>query len=48
MGNVATPWTDRNVIPYYKGDMGKSALRCVGSMDDCQKALSFKDRRYGT
>lgn len=46
MGNVTTPWTDRNVIPYYKGTWAN--LRRVGSMDDFQKTVSFKDRRYST
>ncbi len=26
-GNVVTPWTDRNVIPYYKGHSGRA---CAG------------------
>jgi arsenite oxidase large subunit len=45
VGNVTTPWTDRNVVPYYKGTWAN--LRRVGSMEDFKKAVSFKDRRYG-
>jgi arsenite oxidase large subunit len=45
MGDVTTPWTDRNVVPYYKGTWAN--LRRVGSMEEFKKAITFKDRRYG-
>jgi arsenite oxidase large subunit len=45
VGDVTTPWTDRNVVPYYKGTWAN--LRRVGSMEDFKKTVSFKDRRYG-
>ncbi|WP_416047400.1 arsenate reductase (azurin) large subunit [Cupriavidus basilensis] len=43
MGNVTTPWTDRNVVPYYKGTWAD--LRRVGSMQDFKDTVSFKRRR---
>ena len=45
VGDVTTPWTDRNVIPYYKGTWAN--LRRVGSMEDYKRTVSFKNRRYG-
>ncbi len=45
-GDVTTPWTDRNVIPYYKGTWG--TVRRVGSVADFKNTVSFKDRRYLT
>lgn len=44
-GDVTTPWTDRNVIPYYKGTWAN--LRRVGSMEDYKRTVSFKNRRFG-
>jgi arsenite oxidase large subunit len=44
MGDVTTPWTDRNVIPYYKGTWAD--IRKVGSMEDFRRTVSFKSRRY--
>ena len=44
VGDVVTEWTDRNVVPYYKGTWGD--LRKVGSMDDYKKTVSFKRRRW--
>lgn len=43
-GNLVSDWTDRNVVPYYKGTWG--SIRRAGSMDDYQASVSFKDRRY--
>jgi arsenite oxidase large subunit len=45
-GDVTTPWTDRNVVPYYKGTWAN--LRRVGSMEEFKRSVSFKNRRYGT
>jgi len=44
VGDLVTDWTDRNVIPYYKGTWGN--LRKIGSMEDYKKTVSFKRRRY--
>jgi len=43
-GDVTTDWTDRNIIPYYKGTWAD--IRRVGSMDDYKRKVSFKDRRF--
>jgi leucyl-tRNA synthetase len=37
-------WTDRNIVPYYKGTWAD--IRRVGSMEDYKRKVSFKDRRY--
>ena len=42
-GDVTTPWTDRNVVPYYKGTW--ASLRRVGSVEEYQATVSFKRRR---
>lgn len=44
VGDVVTDWTDRNVVPYYKGTWAN--LRKVGTMEDYKKTVSFKRRRY--
>ena len=44
VGDVVTEWTDRNIIPYYKGTWAN--LRRIGGADDWQKTVSFKRRRY--
>jgi len=44
VGNLVTEWTDRNVIPYYKGTWGN--IRKVSTMDEYQKSVSLKSRRY--
>lgn len=44
VGDVVTDWTDRNVIPYYKGTWAN--IRKVGTMEDYKKTVSFKRRRY--
>jgi arsenite oxidase large subunit len=46
MGDVTTPWTDRNVVPYYKGTW--ASLRKVGAVEDFKKTVSFKRRRFTT
>jgi arsenite oxidase large subunit len=43
-GDVTTEWTDRNVVPYYKGTWAD--IRRVGSMDDYTRGVSFKNRHY--
>jgi arsenite oxidase large subunit len=43
-GNVTTNWTDRNIIPYYKGTW--ASIRRVGTIADHKKEISFKSRRY--
>ena len=43
-GDVTTDWTDRNIIPYYKGTWGN--IRKVGSMEDFKQTVSFKSRRF--
>ncbi|WP_258234457.1 hypothetical protein [Cupriavidus pinatubonensis] len=42
MGNVTTPWTDRNVVSYHKGIWAD--LRRIGSAADFKEAVSFKRR----
>ncbi len=44
VGDVVTDWTDRNVVPYYKGTWAN--IRKVGSMEDYRRTVSFKRRRY--
>lgn len=44
--NVVTDWTDRNVIPYYKGSWGD--IKRVGSIEDYSREITFKSRRYQT
>ncbi|HJW54698.1 MAG TPA: arsenate reductase (azurin) large subunit [Burkholderiaceae bacterium] len=43
-GHVVTSWTDRNVVPYYKGTWG--SIRRVGSVADWKTSVSLKDRRF--
>jgi arsenite oxidase large subunit len=43
-GNVTTNWTDRSIIPYYKGTW--ASIRRVGTIPDHKKEISFKSRRY--
>ena len=45
-GDVVTEWTDRNIIPYYKGTWAN--VRRVGGGDEFRKTTSFKSRRYQT
>jgi arsenite oxidase large subunit len=44
MGDVTTTWTDRNVIPYYKGTW--ASIRRVGMVEDFKETVTFKRRRY--
>jgi arsenite oxidase large subunit len=44
VGDVVTEWTDRNVIPYYKGTW--ASIRKIGGAKDWQKTVSFKRRRW--
>jgi arsenite oxidase large subunit len=44
VGDVVTPWTDRNLIPYYKGTWAD--MRKVGTMRDYKRTVSFKRRRF--
>ena len=43
-GDVTTNWTDRNIIPYYKGTWAD--IRRVGSMEDFKRSVSFKSRDF--
>ena len=42
--DVVTEWTDRNVIPYYKGTW--ASVRRVGALEEYKRGTSFKPRRY--
>ena len=44
MGDLVTPWTDRNLIPYYKGAWAD--MRRVGRIERFSEGVSFKRRRY--
>jgi len=44
VGDVVTPWTDRNLIPYYKGTWAD--MRKVGAMPNYKRTVSFKRRRF--
>jgi len=46
MGNVATSWTDRNLLPYYKGTWAD--LRRVGTVSEYKETVSFKSRRIAS
>ena len=43
-GDVTTEWTDRNIVPYYKGTW--ASIRRVGTMDDYKRTVSFKNRHF--
>ncbi len=43
-GDVTTEWTDRNVIPYYKGTW--ASMRRVGTVSEFKDSVSFKQRRW--
>lgn len=43
-GDVTTPWTDRNVVPYYKGTW--ASVRFSAKSSEFRKSVSFKSRRY--
>ncbi|MCW7540989.1 arsenate reductase (azurin) large subunit [Aquabacterium sp. A7-Y] len=44
-GDVTSDWTDRNLIPYYKGAW--ASIRRVGSISEYQSLTSFKPRNFG-
>jgi len=46
VGDTVTNWTDRNVIPYYKGTWAD--IRRIGGGEHYRKIASFKSRRYQT
>jgi len=46
MGDLTTPWTDRNVVPYYKGTW--ASIRRIGKVDEFKQTVSFKSRRFTT
>jgi arsenite oxidase large subunit len=43
-GDVTTNWTDRNIIPYYKGTW--ASIRRIGGGAEHRETISFKSRRY--
>jgi arsenite oxidase large subunit len=43
-GDVTTEWTDRNIVPYYKGTW--ASIKRVGGIDDYKRAVSFKSRHF--
>ncbi len=43
-GDLTTDWTDRNLIPYYKGAW--ASIRRVGALADYRHATSFKRRAF--
>lgn len=46
VGDVVTNWTDRNIIPYYKGTWAN--IRRIGGGEHFRRIASFKSRRYQT
>lgn len=42
--NVTTTWTDRDIVPYYKGMWAK--VRRVGSMEDYKQTVRLKNLRH--
>ena len=42
-GDVTTNWTDRNIIPYYKGTWAD--VRRIGPLADAARRVSLKSRR---
>jgi arsenite oxidase large subunit len=45
-GDVTTDWTDRNIVPYYKGTWAD--VRRVGTLDEFKRTVSTKNRHYKT
>ncbi len=43
-GDVTTDWTDRNIIPYYKGTWAN--IKRIGTIADYKKTVSFKNRSF--
>ena len=46
MGDLTTAWTDRNVVPYYKGTWAN--IRRIGKVEAFKETISFKSRRFMT
>ncbi|MEJ2344507.1 MAG: arsenate reductase (azurin) large subunit [Gammaproteobacteria bacterium] len=44
VGDVVTDWTDRNVVPYYKGTWAN--IRRAGDTNAYKRTVSFKRRRF--
>lgn len=44
VGEVTTEAVDENVVPYYKGAW--AGIRRLGAMEEYQRTVSFKNRRY--
>ena len=44
VGDVTTEWTDRNIIPYYKGTW--ASIRRVGTIDEYARTVSTKRRSF--
>jgi arsenite oxidase large subunit len=43
-GDVTTDWTDRNIIPYYKGTWAD--VRRVGTLEEFKRTVSLKNRHF--
>ena len=43
-GDVTTEWTDRNIVPYYKGSWAD--IRRIGTMEEYKRTVSFKNRSF--
>lgn len=44
VGDLVTPWVDRNVVPYYKGTW--ASIRRVSTSSEFKKTISFKSRQW--
>lgn len=44
VGSVVTEWTDRNIVPYYKGTWAN--IRRLAGANEFKATVSFKPRRY--
>jgi len=43
-GDVTTDWTDRNIVPYYKGTWAD--VRRVGTLEEFKRTVSLKNRHF--
>lgn len=43
-GDLITPWTDQNIVPYYKGTW--ASIRRVSSSSEFKNNIIFKSRRW--
>jgi arsenite oxidase large subunit len=43
-GDVTSEWTDRNIIPYYKGSWAN--IKRIGPMEEYKRTVSFKNRSF--